>query len=210
MDSLLGICRISFEIPSLATVSTATLPNDTFATATLRATYQSGFTYFRGQEKYWNSQTDSWEFDMCDFVDDYRSSTVFDAIGSIGGLFALLQAVHVLLFGRPLFWGLTGRLFFLCCARISRSLKCLFIGAKLISPFGILGAFSSKGFKRRLHEQYHYQPSEHEPESIRIKEFLRDFVVDFGPADIDHHPPKVPGDVDANGTHGAHVQANVP
>lgn len=47
---------------------------------------------------------------MCDFIDDYRSSTVFDVIGSVGGLFALLQAAHILLFGRPLLWGLAGQL----------------------------------------------------------------------------------------------------
>lgn len=95
----------------LVTASTTTLSNDTFATATLRATYQPSFTYFRSQKEYWNPQKNEWKFDykMCDFVDDYRSSTVFDVIGSVGGLFALLQAIHVLLFGRPLFWGLTGQ-----------------------------------------------------------------------------------------------------
>ena len=45
----------------------------------------------------------------CDYIEDYRSTTVFDVIGSVGGLFALLQSLHVLLFGRPMLWGLTGK-----------------------------------------------------------------------------------------------------
>jgi hypothetical protein len=46
----------------------------------------------------------------CEVVEDYRSSTAFDALGSIGGLLAILQGLHLLLFGRPLFWGITGEL----------------------------------------------------------------------------------------------------
>ncbi|KAG9124172.1 hypothetical protein FRC07_012583, partial [Ceratobasidium sp. 392] len=57
---------------------------------------------------------------ICAFIEDYRSSTIFDAIGSIGGLLAILQGMHIMLFGRPMFWGLTG--------------------AKLINPFGLFGA----------------------------------------------------------------------
>ncbi|KAB5593580.1 hypothetical protein CTheo_2969 [Ceratobasidium theobromae] len=156
----------------LITASTAALSNNSYATATLSTTYQPALTYFRGQEEYWSTRNHAWEFDydMCDFIDDYRSSTVFDVIGSVGGLFALLQAAHILLFGRPLLWGLAG--------------------TKLITPFGIVGAFSSESFKRRLHERYHRQPSEHNPEPIHIGAFLRDFVIDLGPAnvDLDHSP----------------------
>ncbi|CEL57228.1 hypothetical protein RSOLAG1IB_08440 [Rhizoctonia solani AG-1 IB] len=101
---------------------------------------------------------------MCDYIEDYRSGSVLDVIGSVGGLFALLHAAHVLLFGRPLLWGLTG--------------------AKLITPFGLLGALSSAGFQRRLKEHYHRQPTEDDPEPLRIGAFLRDFVIDFGPANI--------------------------
>lgn len=46
----------------------------------------------------------------CEVVEDYRSSTALDALGSIGGLLAILQGLHLLLFGRPLFWGIAGRL----------------------------------------------------------------------------------------------------
>jgi hypothetical protein len=80
--------------------------NASTATATVRLASRPGFMYFR------TLPSDAVESDLprsCDFVDDYRSSTIFDAIGSIGGLFALLQALHIMLFGRPLFWGLTGQ-----------------------------------------------------------------------------------------------------
>ncbi|KAG8690249.1 hypothetical protein FRC09_012066 [Ceratobasidium sp. 395] len=105
----------------------------------------------------------------CAFVEDYRSSTIFDALGSIGGLLAILQGVHILLFGRPMFWGL--------------------VGAKLISPFGLFRGCYSRGFRRRLRERYHRQPTSERTddpaEMIRIHAFLRDFVIDFGPADVD-------------------------
>ncbi|KAH7338232.1 hypothetical protein B0J17DRAFT_416781 [Rhizoctonia solani] len=103
--------------------------------------------------------------EACDFIDDYRSGTVLDVVGSVGGLFALLHTAYVLLFGRPLFWGLTG--------------------AKLITPFGILGACSSKAFKRHLRDRYHRHSPDNGGDTIRVDAFLRDFVVDFGPADID-------------------------
>ncbi|KAG9120607.1 hypothetical protein FRC07_003840, partial [Ceratobasidium sp. 392] len=95
----------------------------------------------------------------CEVVEDYRSSTAFDALGSIGGLFAILQGVHLLLFGRPLFWGIAGR-----C--------------------------SSQGFRQRLREHYQVSPAEPAGESrhedtLRITSFLKDFVIDFGPADFE-------------------------
>ncbi|KAG8778128.1 hypothetical protein FRC12_025146, partial [Ceratobasidium sp. 428] len=42
----------------------------------------------------------------CTVIEDYRKSSMFDVLGSIGGLLALLQGVHVFLFGRPLLWGM--------------------------------------------------------------------------------------------------------
>lgn len=48
---------------------------------------------------------------QCQVVENYRSSSPLDILGSIGGLLALLQGVHIFLFGRPLFWGLFGELF---------------------------------------------------------------------------------------------------
>ncbi|KAG8761791.1 hypothetical protein FRC11_013094 [Ceratobasidium sp. 423] len=141
------------------------LINATQATSTIRATLTPGFeNYYRSQEDFWNLQRGLYGFpQMCDYIEDYRSGSVLDVLGSVGGLFALLHATHVLLFGRPLLWGLTG--------------------AKLITPFGLLGAFSSTGFKRRLQERYHRQPTQDDPEPFRIGAFLRDFVIDLGPAD---------------------------
>ncbi|CAE6442415.1 unnamed protein product, partial [Rhizoctonia solani] len=34
---------------------------------------------------------------ICDYLQDYRTGTILDVIGSVGGLFALLQAIHVAL-----------------------------------------------------------------------------------------------------------------
>jgi hypothetical protein len=63
------------------------------------------------------------------------------------------------------------------------------IGSKLINPFGLLGGCHSRGFRRRLREQYHYpptgQPVDDAVEAIRINAFLRDFVIDFGPAEVE-------------------------
>jgi hypothetical protein len=120
---------------------------------------------------------------ICDFIDDYRSGTILDVIGSVGGLFALLQAAHMILFGRPLFWGLTGK----SVSLRSRATLTIVVhlGSKLITPFGLLGACSSKGFKRRLREEYHTRSTEEGPETIQIVKFLRDFVIEFGPADLE-------------------------
>ncbi|KAG8771200.1 hypothetical protein FRC12_003793, partial [Ceratobasidium sp. 428] len=60
--------------------------------------------------------------------------------------------------------------------------------AKLISPFGLLGRCSSRNFRRRLREHY-YEPAaqftgeSRDEDTIRITSFLRDFVIDFGPAE---------------------------
>ncbi|EUC62561.1 transmembrane protein, putative [Rhizoctonia solani AG-3 Rhs1AP] len=134
----------------------------TIASATIRPALTPGLRYHRTQANIQNPNIPP--SDTCDFIDDYRSSTIFNAIGSVGGLFALLQAIHLLLFGRPLLWGVTG--------------------AKTITPFGLLGGCSSRGFKRRLREEYHIS-SEDGTDTIRIVPFLQDFVIDFGPANFD-------------------------
>ncbi|KDN34984.1 hypothetical protein RSAG8_11990, partial [Rhizoctonia solani AG-8 WAC10335] len=136
------------------------------ATGTIRTTFAPGLAYLQKQV---NSQPhDFTNESMCDYVEDYRSGSILDVIGSVGGLFALLQAMHILLFGRPLFWGLTG--------------------AKLITPFGLIGLCSTRGFKRRLRERYYSQSAEGGSEEFQIIEFLRDFVIDFGPVEPDQSP----------------------
>ncbi|CAE7128661.1 unnamed protein product, partial [Rhizoctonia solani] len=132
------------------------------AVASIRPVLAPGIMSHRSQANAYNPELNNPQ--ECDYIEDYRSSTIVDVIGSVGGLFALLQALHLLLFGRPLFWGLTG--------------------AKLITPFGLLGECSSRGFKRRLNEEYH-TTGDGGTETIRIVKFLRDFVIDFGPADLD-------------------------
>ncbi|QRW20364.1 hypothetical protein RhiXN_09339 [Rhizoctonia solani] len=134
------------------------------ATADIQITLNPGHMQYRTRLDPENRPFNLRE-DVCDFIEDYRSGTVLDVIGSVGGLFALLQAAHLLLFGRPLFWGL--------------------VGAKTISPFGLLGRCSSRNFKRRLREEYHTQSDEESAHTIQIVKFLRDFVIDFGPADLE-------------------------
>ncbi|QRW20722.1 deuterolysin metalloprotease (M35) family containing protein [Rhizoctonia solani] len=139
--------------------------NASLARATIRTTPRSGFMHFQTQKDLPDPELPHRDVEKCDFIEDYRSGTVFDVIGSVGGLFALLHAVHVLLFGRPLLWGLTG--------------------AKLITPFGLIGRYSSASFKSRLRREYHESPNEDGAGTIQIVKFLRDFVIDFGPAELD-------------------------
>ncbi|EUC55295.1 transmembrane protein, putative [Rhizoctonia solani AG-3 Rhs1AP] len=158
-------------MPLYPIVSSSVVPlnaSDTIiSSATIRASLAPGLMYLQTQVN--KTDLSAPLYYVCDFVEDYRSSSVLDVIGSVGGLFALLQAMNVLLFGRPLLWGLTG--------------------AKLITPFGLLGACSSRGFKRRLREEYHTTSPDDGMETIRIVKFLRDFVIEFGPADLEVEQP---------------------
>ncbi|KAJ1301879.1 hypothetical protein OPQ81_000719 [Rhizoctonia solani] len=115
---------------------------------------------------------------LCEITEEYRIGNAFDILASIGGLLALFQGMHVLCFGRPLFWGL--------------------FGAKLISPFGIFGKCTGdREFRRRLRERYHRPIAAQnthsgghqvpDEESVNISRFLLDFVIDMGPASI---PPQ--------------------
>ncbi|CAE6479731.1 unnamed protein product [Rhizoctonia solani] len=147
-------------------------PNASIATGEVRVTFRPGFMYFGARAVPQNLAYPSALLGACDYIDDYRFSTMLDVIGSVGGLFAVLHGMHVLLFGRPLLWGLAG--------------------TKLITPFGILGMCSSRRFKDRLKEQYHQRSAEGSSDTINIVKFLRDFVIDFGPADFDtkREPPQ--------------------
>ncbi|CAE7217552.1 unnamed protein product [Rhizoctonia solani] len=125
---------------------------------------------------------------LCDTVEEYRISSSFDLLASIGGLLALLQGIHVFIFGRPLFWGM--------------------FGAKMISPFGLAGQFATQGFKERLQEHY-YSP--HSPETqpmlgqdsnqtelrIDMTQFLLDYVIDMGPASSRVQPKSINSESDS-------------
>lgn len=68
---------------------------------------------------------------------------------------------------------------------LRKTITCILnVGTKTISPFGLLGGFSSSGFKQRLSDEYRSK-SDDGTDTIRIVKFLRDFVIDFGPADWD-------------------------
>ncbi|KAG8705097.1 hypothetical protein FRC08_001845 [Ceratobasidium sp. 394] len=118
----------------------------------------------------------------CQVTEDYRESSAFDVLGSIGGLLALLQGIHMFLFGRPLFWGI--------------------FGAKLLSPFGLVGRFADRSFRQRLQEHYHARDIQanqvdiHDASStIRMNRFLLDYVLDMGPAAVPSSPERRPDDV---------------
>ncbi|CAE6492340.1 unnamed protein product [Rhizoctonia solani] len=117
---------------------------------------------------------------LCKVTEEYRTKSSFDILASVGGLLALLQGFHILLFGRPLFWGL--------------------LGAKIITPFGLMGRFATKGFRKRLQEKYHYPmepgnqtksgPENDRPRpavGIDMTQFLLDYVIDMGPASVPTH-----------------------
>ncbi|CUA78534.1 hypothetical protein RSOLAG22IIIB_13212 [Rhizoctonia solani] len=150
-------------------LATTPLTNSTTATASIHLTMKPGLNYLRDREPFEkvNSQesyalNEAWvDFRTCDFIEDHRSGTILDVLGSVGGLFAILQSIHLLLFGRPLLWG--------------------FLGTKLINPFGLVGAFDTKDFSRRLHENYGREPTKDNPDPIQTAAFLRDFVIEFGP-----------------------------
>ncbi|CAE6468180.1 unnamed protein product [Rhizoctonia solani] len=152
--------------------ATQPLQNATTATARIHATLKPGIKYLQDKTAFnainsgdtnnvYASTGPGDYYWSCDFVEDYRSGTVLDILGSVGGLFAILQTLHVLLFGRPLFWGL--------------------MGTKSLNPFGLLSSFGSDGFKHRLYETYGREPTKDNPDWIQTAAFLRDFVIDFGP-----------------------------
>ncbi|QRW03841.1 hypothetical protein RhiLY_02840 [Ceratobasidium sp. AG-Ba] len=152
----------------IATKDTTPLSDDLTTSVTLTPSRLPSLSYLNSFHSLYPKE-DLRPFNLCTIVEDHRSSTIFDALGSIGGLFAIFQGVHILLFGRPLFWGV--------------------LGTKLISPLGLFGRCRSNRFQRRFRERYYSQPrrdsTDQLGELIRTDAFLRDFVIDFGPGDID-------------------------
>ncbi|CAE7127980.1 unnamed protein product [Rhizoctonia solani] len=131
-------------------------------------------SYLAASKNMIQSQTEG-QAPLCEITEDYRTTSTFDILASIGGLLALMQGIHILLFGRPLFWGM--------------------FGSKLITPFGLVGRLATNGFKKRLQERYHppqpssqagpWQSDTNDPRAtanVDMTQFLLDFVVDMGPA----------------------------
>jgi hypothetical protein len=58
--------------------------------------------------------SDARSFVGCEVIEEYRDSSAFDILGSIGGLLALVQGIYMWLVGRPLLWGLTGTVSVIC------------------------------------------------------------------------------------------------
>ncbi|KAF8701222.1 hypothetical protein RHS03_06562, partial [Rhizoctonia solani] len=141
----------------------------------LKASEQASFIYLKGDQ--------SGVYNLCKITEEYRTTSSFDILASIGGLLALLQGIHILVFGRPLFWGM--------------------FGAKLITPFGLAGKLATRAFRERLQQQYHRpvepqdptkttQESETEGSGSRVEidmtQFLLDYVIDMGPASLPSPP----------------------
>lgn len=89
------------------TRATHTTDNKTVATGSISLSLRQDMPFFKSRENL-RAGGSNYNNQICNYIEDYRSGTVFDIIGSVGGLFALLQSLHVLLFGRPMLWGLTG------------------------------------------------------------------------------------------------------
>ncbi|KAF8709194.1 hypothetical protein RHS03_02564, partial [Rhizoctonia solani] len=133
-------------------------------------------------------------YDLCKFTEEYRATSSFDLLASIGGLLALLQGIHVLVFGRPLFWGM--------------------FGAKLITPFGLAGKLATQAFRERLQQQYHRRAEPQDSTKttqelgteesgsrveIDMTRFLLDYVIDMGPASLPN-PPQEKQDSETDGS----------
>jgi len=102
-------------------------------------------------------------FNQYPIIEEYRQHTFLDAISSIGGLLALIQGLHVLVFGRPLWWGL--------------------FGSKALNPFGVFGA-RSPGLREKMIAHYGYIPNptiEDDSGAHKLGLFLSDFMLDVGP-----------------------------
>ncbi|KAG8703674.1 hypothetical protein FRC08_002700 [Ceratobasidium sp. 394] len=157
------------EVALFPIATTQTVPflagNTSIATGIITPSLRTSYTAFKSKALFDPSTLGDSDLEACDYIEDVRSHTILDVVGSIGGLFALLQFLHVFLFGRPMLWGLTG--------------------AKLITPFGFCGSFGSQSFRRRLRDNYYSTPSGGTDETLRVDAFMRDFVIDLGPAATD-------------------------
>jgi len=98
----------------------------------------------------------------------YRTHTFLGALTSIGGLLAVFQSIHLVCFGRPLFWGL--------------------FGSKLLDPFGVFGRLSST-LRSNMRKRYISEPSN----TLNLRLFLSEFVVEMDPLGSDS---EVEGDND--------------
>jgi hypothetical protein len=77
----------------LVWINSVPLPNNSFAQATLSLNLPSQILGDNPQGQ---------------ILQDVRNNTFLGALASLGGLLAVFQGLHLLCFGRPLFWGLFG------------------------------------------------------------------------------------------------------
>ncbi|KAG8857624.1 hypothetical protein FRB96_005642 [Tulasnella sp. 330] len=96
-------------------------------------------------------------------LEEYRESTVVAGLGATGGLYAILDLIFGILFGRPL------------VAIIS--------GSKYISPFGLfVTVFGASTMRHKVKKRYpELESTDRAQRSVSTSDFLHDFVLDFGP-----------------------------
>jgi len=129
-----------------------------------------------------------YSFNKYPIIEEYRQHTFPDALSSIGGLLAILQGLHVLVFGRPLWWGLFGMSFCVSLSQIS-FIKCICIitGSKAVNPFGLFGTVSP-GIREKIIARYGYIPNptiDGDSATHKLGLFLSDFMLDVGPLSKD-------------------------
>ena len=78
----------------LVWINSVPLPNNSFARATLSLDIPS---------QPFISATP-----QVQILQEVRNNTLLGAVASLGGLLAVFQGLHLMCFGRPLFWGLFG------------------------------------------------------------------------------------------------------
>ncbi|KAG8691131.1 hypothetical protein FRC08_010267, partial [Ceratobasidium sp. 394] len=93
----------------ITTTNSVQLPasNMSVATGTIEPSRRPQFAAFKDRSWFDSWKLDNSDSEMCDYIEDYRTGTILSALGSVGGLFALLQSLHLFFFGRPMLWGLT-------------------------------------------------------------------------------------------------------
>ena len=78
------------------TIGIVPLNDTTIATASISMPFLEKQAVFKDRNE------NSVQFGYCDYIDDYRSKTIFNVTGSVGGLFALLQSLQITLIGRSM------------------------------------------------------------------------------------------------------------
>ena len=87
-------------------------------------------------------------------VQDVRTKTFLEALSFAAGLLALLQSIHVMLFGKRLLRGMFGAWpSSLTMPEKNRNIACMghrYQGSNFLDPFGLFGAYALRRQRRRM------------------------------------------------------------